>query len=350
MPDRIPIEHADGSLILESFMRMTNGGGSLESVPGFVHQRAIADRFEAARLPVPPGLGAGVQTPLLPPAALSAWLGSSPVAMASILPLMLQGPQPGAGMEVVHGADDRVKIPDTALIPWRCICHLQIIFENGTQGYGTGWLAGPHTVITAAHCLWDPRSQLRAAEVRVTPGRNGGIGPYGQFVSEDFAVAPGWPDDPASACDIGAISLKSHASGLFHEGVGERLGYFGFAHFPNEKLDMLLVNNAGYPFEAAKPFATQWFNGGRIRGVEAGHVTYMIDTEGGQSGSPVFFYDADADQRLVIAVHCVGYYPNRGVRITPDVFALLRGWTQSPPKGRLVAKPRKRATRKARTE
>ncbi|WP_294930341.1 trypsin-like peptidase domain-containing protein [uncultured Paracoccus sp.] len=344
MTPRIPVEQPDGSVVMPSFMRMTNGGGSLESVPGFVHQRAIADRFDKVRLPVPPGLGTESHPPVPhPAAALRAWLGTSPAALGSILPLLLQGPQPGAGLETVHGVDDRVKVPDTALIPWRCICHLQIIFENGSQGYGTGWLAGPHTVVTAAHCLCDPRTGLRAAEVRVTPGRDGGIGPYGQFVSEDFATAPGWPDDAAGACDIGAVSLQAHATGMFGDGVGERLGYFGFAHFPDARLDMLLVNNSGYPFEAAKPFATQWFNGGRIRGVERDHVTYMIDTEGGQSGSPVFFYDADADQRLVIAVHCVGYYPNRGVRITRAVFDMLRGWSENPPKGRLGARGRSRS-------
>ena len=57
---------------------------------------------------------------------------------------------------------------------------------------------------------------------------------------------------------------------------------------------MLFVNNAGYPYEANKPYGTLWYNAGRVRKMEKAFIEYMVDTEGGQSGSPVYFFDDDS--------------------------------------------------------
>jgi V8-like Glu-specific endopeptidase len=315
---------------LSSFMLQTNGGGSLEAVAGFANRRAIVDGFDSVRLPVPPGYDYEAPRPAQP--FQPVWLGSIPMATGSILPVDLRPPLPGVGLENVIGPDDRVMVPDPATIPWRCICHLEVIFDNGVKSYGTGWLAGPETVITAAHCVWDPRSGERAAEIRITPGRNGSVGPYGSFVSHAYEVNKGWP---AAGADLAAIHIPSDTPGPFAAGVGARLGYFGIAAFTDEKLVDLLVNTSGYPFEGAnKPFATQWFNGGRIKSAKADHITYMIDTEGGQSGSPIFFYEKETQQRLVVAIHTTGYYPNRGVRITEALLKVIKGWIDKPPKGR----------------
>jgi len=320
--------------ILRSFMRETNGGGSLEIVPGYAPRRAVTDGFVAARLPTPPGYAPGLLRDAIGP---SVYVGMQPMATGSILPLELQQPQFGAGLENVHGVDNRVVVPDTAMIPWRCICHLQVVFEDGVKGYGTGWLAGPRTVITAGHCVYDPRSNKRAAEIYITPGRNGPIGPYGQFVSSDYAVMEGWPDPKRPERDLAAIALPEDDAN-FPGGPGVRLGFFGVAAFSQPKLDMLLVNTSGYPLEARKPFGTQWYNAGRIKGVFDGYLTYMIDTEGGQSGSPVFFYDESEDQRLVVAVHTTGYYPNRGLRITEPILDAIQAWAVTPPKGQPAAR------------
>ena len=319
----------DGGL-LSSYMVQTNGGGSLETVAGFGSRRAIVDGFDSVRLPVPPGYGYEAPPPWPAQPMQPVWLGSVPMPTGSILPVELRPPLPGAGLENVIGPDDRVMIRDPATIPWRCICHLEVIFDNGLKAYGTGWFAGPETVITAGHCVWDPRTDERAAEIRITPGRNGSMGPYGQFVSRKYAVMKGWPKTGA---DVAAISVLPE-EGRFADGFGEPLGYFGVAAFTDKKLEMLLVNTSGYPVEAAKPFATQWFNGGRIKSAEKDHITYMIDTEGGQSGSPIFFYEKETEERLVVAIHTTGYYPNRGVRITEALLDVIQGWIADPPPDR----------------
>ena len=207
----------DGKL-LSSYMVQTNGGGSLETVAGFGNRRAIVDGFDSVRLPVPPGYGYEAPPPWPAQPMQPVWLGSVPMPTGSILPVELRPPLPGAGLENVIGPDDRVMIRDPATIPWRCICHLEVIFDNGLKAYGTGWFAGPETVITAGHCVWDPRTDERAAEIRITPGRNGSMGPYGQFVSRKYAVMKGWPTTPAptsqpsASCPTRAGSRTDSAS------------------------------------------------------------------------------------------------------------------------------------------
>ena len=127
----------------------TNNGGSVERVDGFDPERAVTDTFLSTRMSeaVYVGLGGWSATPgaLLP-------RGTSGEAIARL--------------EKVQGADDRVRVANTSGVPWRCIAQLVIRYSDGRQGFGTGWFAGPRTVVTAAHCLEDPDTKARARRSR----------------------------------------------------------------------------------------------------------------------------------------------------------------------------------------
>src|SRR4051794_24962558 len=56
--------------------------------------------------------------------------------------------------ESVIGRDERQRVLDTDLTPWRKICSLQMRGALGSGVIGTGWLVGPRTVITAGHCVF----------------------------------------------------------------------------------------------------------------------------------------------------------------------------------------------------
>jgi glutamyl endopeptidase len=58
-------------------------------------------------------------------------------------------------IETVIGIDERVRIYDTDLQPWRMVCVLKIRGPAGAA-IGTGWLVGPKTVLTAGHCVNHP--------------------------------------------------------------------------------------------------------------------------------------------------------------------------------------------------
>ena len=76
--------------------------------------------------------------------------------------------------ETVIGRDERVRILDTELPPWRMICALRMRGPSGAGAIGTGWFIGPRTVLTPGHCVF---SRMFfggwASTIEVIPGLNG---------------------------------------------------------------------------------------------------------------------------------------------------------------------------------
>ena len=119
------------------------------------------------------------------------------------------------------------------------------------------------------------------------------------------------------------LRRRSHQAGRTHRQPPGLVRIRGASRCPGSRKN-LLVNNAGYPVD--KPLGTQWFNAGRIQEVKPNTLTYGLDTEPGQSGSPVFYFDEDL-RRIVVAVHTYGTSgDNIGVRITPDLYAQMTEW------------------------
>lgn len=329
-PEAVYAEHDtvddnDGALTLKSFMAATNGGGSPEDVPGFDLFRAVTAGFETRRIAGPTFLAAH------PDGGFFSQGATTTVAAVR---------STAAKPENVIGVDNRVVVSNTSMTPWRCICHLEVEYERGPVGFGTGFLVSEHAVITAAHVLVDRSTDgwnrpRKARRVRVVPGRNGALAPYGYFVSEKFEVPDGWAaanadQDGASAFDYAAVFVPDDLK-ISEENYGKRLGYFGLKAFTDDEAarkSLLFVNNAGYPHEADKPYGTLWYNAGRVGKVGDTFVEYLVDTEGGQSGSPVYFFDEKKNERYVIAIHTTGDFVNRGLRITAKVFDQVRTWAK----------------------
>lgn len=317
----------DTDLALSSSMEKTNGGGSEEKVPGFDLFRAATAGFDTRRIVGPTFLAAR------PDGGFFSQSGEIMRRSAS---------SPAAKPENVIGADSRVIVQDTSNIPWRCICHLEVEYESGPTGVGTGFLIAPGAVMTAAHVLMD-RSTFgwnkprKARSIRVAPGRNGTLAPYGYFVSDKFKIPKLWENantpEAAISADFAAIMIPSGYD-VEGERLAERLGYFGLKAYADSNVEaarMLFVNNAGYPYEADKPYGTLWYNAGRVREVKPTYIEYMVDTEGGQSGSPIYFYNEEEQQRYVIAIHTTGDFVNRGLRITKAVVEQICAWTGRKP-------------------
>lgn len=276
--------------VTPSYMVETNNGGNVENVPGFDSARVLAEGFGGGRVP-------------------SRFRGDR-LGSASYLEF--------AFPQSVCGRDDRVFIPNPTTVPWRCVCQLVIEGLHAQEVLGTGWLVGPRTLITAGHNLYSFAAKRGASRIWVLPGRSGDNVPFGYFQTNSFAVHPLWQSKGDPMHDVGAIRLPTP--------IGDRLGWFGYAAHTDAQLQNLVVNNAGYP--ADKPIGTQWFNAGRIGKVDPNVLTYGLDTEEGQSGSPVFYFTAD-QRRIVVAIHAYGGCPeNRGIRITPALHAAITSWNQ----------------------
>lgn len=217
--------------------------------------------------------------------------------------------------ETVCGADDRTQINATANVPWRWICQLIIQFPDGAGARGTGWFIGPHTVMTAGHCVFSKANGGWARQIEAIPGMNASSRPFGSQTGRSFRSVVGWTQNTDPEFDYGAIILPNND-------LGNRVGWFGFAVLSDAALNGLLVNLAGYP--ADKPFGTQWFMAGNISAVQARRLRYMVDTFGGQSGSPV--WRLSNGQRQSVGVHAYGGCPNGATRITQAVFNNMMAW------------------------
>lgn len=231
----------------------------------------------------------------------------------------LPPPPPEGVMEAIIGVDDRVKINDTTIYPFRAIASLLIVAADNSAWVGTGWFISPKTLVTAGHCVFIRNSGVPGRDgwvksIKVIPGRNGPAMPFGSAVSNNFKSVKAWTVSGNSNHDYGAIILNTP--------LGSNVGTFGFGVYNDADLLATTANISGYPGD--KP-GTQWFHARRVTSVNPLKVFYDIDTMGGQSGAPV--WRIINGRRFAIAVHAYGgSTANSGTRITAAVHANLVAW------------------------
>lgn len=225
------------------------------------------------------------------------------------------------GIETVHGVDNRVRINNTTVYPWRAIASLAITAADNSGWIGTGWFIGPRTLVTAGHCVYIKNSGVPGRDgwvrrIQVMPGRNGSTLPYGSATSSTFRSVTGWTNSGSENFDYGVIILPTP--------LGNTVGWFGYGVYTDADLRATTANISGYPGD--KPSGTQWFDARRIANVNAQKVYYDIDTAGGQSGAPVYRVLPNGN-RMGIAIHAYGgAVNNSGARINNTVLTNLNAW------------------------
>lgn len=231
-----------------------------------------------------------------------------------------------SGIESVLGRDDRVRVLDTDLAPWRMICALRM---EGTFGaaIGTGWLVGPRTIITAGHCVHHiPFLGGWATAIQVSAGRNGEEFPFETITATRFSSVDAWINDANPDFDYGCIHLE--------EPLGDHVGWFGIGSLTPSELEGHMLNISGYPADRGAG-SEQYFHANRVLHVSDRRVFYDVDTFGGQSGAPVWVQEDAEDDPLVIGIHAygtggtpfdLGIEANSAPRIIPEVFELIKGW------------------------
>lgn len=224
---------------------------------------------------------------------------------------------PAEAMEVIIGTDDRVKIGDTTVYPWRAICALRMTAADGTKWIGTGWLVGPRTVITAGHCVYMHDNGGWPRSIEVIPGLNGASRPYGSCVATTFRSVKGWTESKKREYDYGAIILPANCR------FGDRTGYFGYSVKDDSFLMSAVLNLSGYPGD--KGGNEQWFMSKKAKSVSERVITYEIDTMGGQSGAPVWV--KIGEERYCVGIHTNGHTSgNSATRIVKAVFDNIKAW------------------------
>ncbi len=251
------------------------------------------------------------------------------------------------GGAIVFGDDGRSKISDTTAKPWRRIGKIYAWFHdpasdpattrvrdeiNFADCVGTGALIGDCHVLTAGHVIYNKDPDCGnlgwAEKVIFIPGHYiGGRGnrrfPYGAQYATQLMSWQGWTQDASDDHDMGFFVLD--------EAIGNTTGWFGYTTADS---DGDIRNISGYPVDRNSGW-DQFHMADDIKCENKYNLKYKIDTEGGQSGSPIWRYDGE--DRHIVGVHAHGGVPNgcwfetqnRGVRITSAKFDAIQDWKAS---------------------
>ncbi len=227
-------------------------------------------------------------------------------------------------LESVIEEDERERVKDPEHAPWRMICSLEIHAPNGKVYVGTGWFAGPCTIVTAGHCVHAAQMGGWATKIVVRPGRNGASAPFGVASAVQFSTTDRWLDESDPDFDYGAIHL-----GAAGPQFADEVGWFSTAVLSDAALKDQRVNLSGYPGD--KGGDEQWFHAKQVVFTQARRIFYDVDTMGGQSGSPVWLETAEGPRVVGIHAYGVGAAPagviaNSAPRITVDVLGVIQGW------------------------
>ena len=137
-------------------------------------------------------------------------------------------------------------------------------------------------------------------------------------MSTSFYVPPEWKASHSTDFDYGAVLIDS--PGFQNPAIWG----FGMESRPTKYLLNDMVRTVGYPGD--KPVGTAWETSGKITSVGPRKFSYMFDTAGGQSGSPVFTpqtYGSGGRTHFVLGIHTNGGCPNSASRIIPEMMNRL---------------------------
>lgn len=192
--------------------------------------------------------------------------------------------------KAVCGGDERIKVTTTTTMPYKAICKLYMKSPSGKKNYiGTGWLTHTNKLYTAGHCVYDRKEKGWMKSIIVVPGKSGKAEPYGRYYASAFTTTRGWKEKGIPRYDMGAIKISSDVS---HSDVLTPM-----------LEDPVRGEICGYP--ADRDTGTFQYRMEDSLRKAGGQFKYMLDTYGGQSGSPLL-----KDRSVAVGIHNYGGCPN----------------------------------------
>ena len=190
----------------------------------------------------------------------------------------------------------------------------------------TGWLIGRDTVATAGHCVHagNGGNWFYGPSFKIYPGRDGTKSPFGVCSATRLYTNTAWTGTGSNRdrYDYGAIKLSTNC--------GNATGWFGY-YWKSASLKNHATILQGYP-GGKKGNTRQWITADRNRCDHSHKIFYGADTDGGQSGGPIW-NDTTKDGAFGMGIHAYGPFGtgcwakyNSGTRIREAVFNLMKQW------------------------
>ena len=216
----------------------------------------------------------------------------------------------------IIGEDGREPIDFPEALPSKAIGLLRYKGPNGKNYSATGFLVADDLVLTAGHCLISAEKGGAASEITFSPAAQKGLS-YETANGTAYYVPFDWSGYYDENFDWALIKIDKP--------LGES-GYLTCLNHANPVGQMVEIQ--GYPSDYLSNPAY-----GILQAVGAGTVSQMtnyklyydVDTEDGQSGSPILWYNGYEFQ--VIGIHTEGTstltWSNSGVRISSLIISLI---------------------------
>jgi V8-like Glu-specific endopeptidase len=258
--------------------------------------------------------------------------------------------------------DQRVVVSTTTAIPYRWICKIRVRYvdpRNNQGGWseGTGVLISPCHVLTNAHVILGkgkPAAHTQLDKIEVMPGLNGTATPFGKYETKQFQIHPLFGTERPvgklnaeaanSIWDFGIIKLKENIGGKPFASIGNaNLRYWGkYGNGSLVRLDETCVFGfqatlSGYPSQKSVVYehADRVYKiSGLPKRYEDRLIGYKIDSEGGQSGSPLWMEGAINGCKIpiLIGLHVLGdTATNAAIRITYEVLTEIEKMKKKMP-------------------
>lgn len=207
----------------------------------------------------------------------------------------------------ILGPDDRVKVdPNTE--PYCKILCLNLGRDTNQDGVadswalGTGFMVYDDLMLTAGHCMYNDKGYVKEMRIHMKQSGNSLNSPY--YYPATWVMSQAYIDNPTDAnYDWCLVTLQNK--------LGPQTGWFGYGVANSAKS----VTVSGYPDNAAHHF-NQYAASGTMTVTSDTRVSHNCDTEGGESGGPIF----DSDH-IAWGIHT--HSGNAGIRINSYLYNLI---------------------------
>lgn len=226
----------------------------------------------------------------------------------------------------------RTRVTPTTSAPYVSICRLVItLADNSTVIYGTGWMIGSRTCVTAAHNVIPKRQPISAnntwvSKVVVQVAKDDSLSSsWPAYTGYDFRASSYWAGNPNGddAWDYGAIVLPS--------AVDSAIGSLSYAVLTDTQLAYVNAVLTGYP-DGTSPVPTNFVSYGMYKdtaltsGTGDHYVFHQCEASRGQTGSPLWLATGGSTVFGLHTRYDANIQSNVAVRITAAVKADLDTW------------------------